>query len=73
MVSFLQAIKGTRYELVLFVTAFTGLRQGEVLGPTWDYVNFENNTLLINKQHNRVKGDTEFRSQQPPLQVVVCK
>ena len=61
MVSFLQAIKGTRYELVLFVTAFTGLRQGEVLGLTWDCVNFENNTLLINKQHNRVKGDTEFR------------
>ena len=28
---------------------------------TWDCVNFENDTLLINKQHNRVKGDTEFR------------
>ena len=61
MVSFLNAIKGDPYELVLFVTAFTGLRQGEVLGLTWDCVDFENNTLLINKQHNRVKGDKEFR------------
>lgn len=61
MVTFLNAIKGDPYELVLFVTAFTGLRQGEVLGLTWDCVDFENSTLLINKQHNRVKGDKEFR------------
>ena len=61
MLAFLDAIKGDPYELVLFVTAFTGLRQGEVLGLTWDCVDFKTNTLLINKQHNRVKGDTEFR------------
>ncbi len=61
MVTFLNAIRGDPYELVLFVTAFTGLRQGEVLGLTWDCVDFENSTLLINKQHNRVKGDKEFR------------
>ena len=60
VVSFLNAIKGDPYELVLFVTAFTGLRQGEVLGLTWDCVDFENNTLLINKQHNRAKGEKEF-------------
>lgn len=58
---FLEAIKGDPYEIVLFVTAFTGLRQGEVLGLTWDCVDFKNGTLLINKQHNRVKGEKEFR------------
>lgn len=58
---FLAAIRGTKYEYPLFVAVFTGLRQGELLGLTWDCVDFENGLLLINKQHNRVKGDTEFR------------
>ena len=58
---FLAAIKGSKYEYPLFVAIFTGLRQGELLGLTWDCVDFERCLLLINKQHNRVKGDTEFR------------
>lgn len=58
---FLAAIRGTKYEYPLFVAVFTGLRQGELLGLTWDCVDFEHGLLLINKQHNRVKGDTEFR------------
>ena len=58
---FLDAIKGSKHEYPLFVAVFTGLRQGELLGLTWDCVDFEHGLLLINKQHNRVKGDTEFR------------
>ena len=58
---FLTAIQGSKYEYPLFVAVFTGLRQGELLGLTWDCVDFEHGLLLINKQHNRVKGDTEFR------------
>ena len=58
---FLAAIRGTKYGYPLFVAVFTGLRQGELLGLTWDCVDFEHGMLLINKQHNRVKGDTEFR------------
>ena len=61
MKAFLKEIKGDRYELVLFVTVFTGLRQGEVLGLTWDCVDFENSTLLINKQHNRSQTDHDYR------------
>ena len=57
---FLKAIKGNPYELVFFVTVFTGLRQGEILGLTWDCVNFEQNTLFINKQHSKVKGGKEY-------------
>lgn len=60
MIAFLDAIKGHRYERILFVTVFTGMRQGEVLGLTWDCVDFENNTLLVNKQHNRTKGEKEY-------------
>ncbi len=58
--TFLQAIKGDPYELPLFVDLFTGLRQGELLGLTWDCVDFEKGTLLINKQHNRAKGEKEY-------------
>ena len=47
---FLRAIKGNRYENIFYVTLFTGLRKGEVLGLTWDCVNFDSNTLLIDKQ-----------------------
>ena len=57
---FLKEIRGNPYELVFFVTVFTGLRQGEVLGLTWDCVNFEQNTLFINKQHGKVKGGKDY-------------
>lgn len=58
--AFLKEIRGNPYELVYFVTVFTGLRQGEVLGLTWDCVNFEKQTLLINKQHSKKKGTREY-------------
>lgn len=37
------------------MTLFTGLRQGEVLGLTWDCVDFENETLYINKQLQKTR------------------
>ena len=46
---FLEAIKGDPYEAIFFVDVFTGLRQGEILGLTWDCVDFENSRLVINK------------------------
>ena len=47
---FLKAIHGDRFEELFLVTLFTGLRQGEILGLTWDCVDFDNGTLLVNKQ-----------------------
>lgn len=61
LAEFLKAIQGDRYELELYVDVFTGLRQGELLGLTWDCVDFEHNMLLINKQHNRAKGEKEYK------------
>lgn len=48
--AFLKAIQGNDFEDIFIVTLFTGLRQGEVLGLTWDCVDFKNSILTINKQ-----------------------
>lgn len=47
---FLKAIQGDAYAPIYFVTLFTGMRQGEVLGLTWDNVDFNHNIIHINKQ-----------------------
>ncbi len=52
---FLQAVKGHRYELIYLVTLFTGLRQGEVLGLSWDCVDYDRCTLFVNKQLQKTK------------------
>lgn len=48
--SFLKAIQGHPHEFLYKITLFTGLRQGEVLGLTWDCVDFKNGTLTVKQQ-----------------------
>ena len=48
--AFLQAIKGTANEDLLFVDIFSGLRQGEIIGLTWDCVDFQKGTITVCKQ-----------------------
>ena len=48
--AFLQAIQGTVNEELLFVDLFTGLRQAEIIGLTWDCVDFEKGRLTIYRQ-----------------------
>jgi len=52
---FLKAIKGHNYEALYLVTLFTGMRQGEALGLTWDSIDFKNKTILIYQQLQRDK------------------
>lgn len=47
---FLKAIRGHRFEDIFIVTLFTEMREGEILGLTWDCVDFERGILTINKQ-----------------------
>lgn len=56
--AFLQAIKGTASEDLLFVDVFSGLRQGEIIGLTWDCVDFDKGTITVSKQlrKERVHG-----------------
>ena len=53
---FLKAIKGHRFEHLFTIALFTGMREGEALGLTWDCVDLAKGTILINKQLQVVKG-----------------
>ena len=48
--AFLEAIKKDKYEKLYYVTLFTGMRQGEAIGLTWDSVLFEQGMLHLHHQ-----------------------
>ena len=50
---FLKAIQGHPHEYLYKITLFTGMREGEVLGLTWDCLDFQRGTLLIKQQLRR--------------------
>lgn len=56
LTTFLDAIRGNKYEDVYLVDVFTGMRQGEILGLTWDCVDFAKSRICVNKQLVRVRG-----------------
>lgn len=62
IIKFLEAIKGDRYETIFLVDLFTGLRQSEILGLTWDCIDFENGTLLVYRQLQKNNGKYYFSS-----------
>lgn len=53
---FVAAIKGHYYEDVFLATLYTGMRQGEVLGLTWDRVDFKRGTITIDRQLQKDVG-----------------
>lgn len=56
--AFLKAIQGHPYEYLYKITLFTGLREGEVLGLTWDCLDLDHGTLIVKQQiqKERKKG-----------------
>ncbi|WKY46528.1 site-specific integrase [Eubacteriaceae bacterium ES3] len=54
--AFLEAIKGDSYENIFLVDLFTGLRQSEIIGLTWDCVDFEAGTIYVYRQYQRLDG-----------------
>ena len=59
--AFLQAIQGHEFEALYFVTVFTGLRKGEVLGLTWECIDFERGQIFIKQQLLKKRGENLFR------------
>lgn len=60
-VELLKKSKSDRYYHIYFLCLFTGIRQGEALGLTWDCIDWDNNVITINKQLLR-KRETEYIS-----------
>ena len=52
---FLDAVKGHPFELLYTFTLFTGLREGEALGLTWDRIDFMRGTILVSRQLQKEK------------------
>lgn len=52
---FLEAIQGHQLEILYTVALFTGMREGEILGLTWDCVDFTRGTILVSKQLQKEK------------------
>ncbi len=51
----LEAAEGTALEYLVRVALFTGMRQSELLGLTWDVVDFTSGQITINKQLSRLE------------------
>lgn len=66
---FLTAISGDFYEALYQIALCTGLRIGELSALTWDDIDFEKNTLSVNKtllyQKDYHTGEYGFRCQPP--------
>lgn len=54
--AFLEAVKGHEYEAIYVVTLFTGLREGEVLGLTWDCIDFTSGKITVKQQLQKRRG-----------------
>lgn len=53
---FLQAIKGNQFEELFYVALFTGMRESELIGLTWDCIDFQHNTIHIYRQLRKTRG-----------------
>lgn len=59
---FLAAAKGDAYEREMVTALFTGMRQAELIGLTWDCVDFQRGTIHLYRQLQLIKGEYKFES-----------
>ena len=62
--SFLENIGGHTHEYLYKIALFTGLREGEILGLTWDCIDFNRSRLTVKQQlrKEQQKGGTYYFS-----------
>lgn len=76
IVQFIEAIGDHRYRLIYLITLFTGLREGEILGLSWNEINWEDHILTIRQQLSINRETREYCIRRPknrkPRYIVVA-
>ena len=54
-----------RYRILYLITLFTGLREGEILGLSWDCVDWDNHILTIRQQLQKNREKKEYCIETP--------
>lgn len=53
---FLEAIHGNEFEDMFYISLFTGMRESELIGLSWDCIDFEKGTIHLYRQLKRARG-----------------
>ncbi len=77
----LHTVQNTKYELLVNLYLFTGLRRSEALALTWTDIDLQNNIIKVQYQINERKEITEPKTKNakrnvpilPPLQNIIAK
>lgn len=57
IIDFVKVIQGDRFERIFKLALFTGMRQSEIIGLSWDTVDFENGTITVKQQLPYISGE----------------
>lgn len=60
--AFLEACEDNPYAPMMKLAVFTGMREGEILGLTWDAVDFEHGTISVKQQLQLIGGNYVMQS-----------
>ena len=61
-IAFFEAIKNHRFNVLFQLAIFSGLREGELIGLTWNCVDWKTGVLTVYRQLQRIPGSwSEFR------------
>lgn len=58
---FMEAVSGDEYERILMLDLYTGLRKSELIGLSWDCVNFDEGAVYLYRQLRYVKGGIGYQ------------
>lgn len=62
---FIEAVQNRRCRMLYLITLFTGLREGEILGLSWDCIDWDNHILTIKQQLQKNRDNKAYCIEKP--------